>query len=207
MSKQNRNKRLKEEINLNNQIFNNQRKKCLNIGCGPDLKKNNNKEDWINLDFNKTYNPEVIHDIDVFPYPFRDNYFDKILIEGTLEHTLHPVKVMDELWRISKNKALIIVNVPHFSHWGAFGDLTHYHYFSKSTFWHYQAKPKYYSNKTVFKVRKVHYTVQSSPSLFKVISLIFTPLANLSSTITDSLLCKFIPVENIIFELEVIKKD
>jgi len=36
-------------------------KKRLNVGCGKDYKK-----DWINLDYNKEYNPEGVHNLDKF---------------------------------------------------------------------------------------------------------------------------------------------
>ncbi|MEO0254131.1 MAG: class I SAM-dependent methyltransferase [candidate division WOR-3 bacterium] len=84
--------------------------KKLNLGCG-----NFKKEGYINLDYNKDVEPDVIHDLNVFPYPFEDNEFDLIEASHVLEHLDDPFKVMRELHRITKNNGLIIIRVPHFS--------------------------------------------------------------------------------------------
>ncbi len=53
----------------------------LNLGCGKQI-----KEDYTNLDKVALEGVDVVHDLDVFPYPFRDNTFDEILCSHVLEH-------------------------------------------------------------------------------------------------------------------------
>lgn len=82
----------------------------LNLGCGEYKKKG-----YINVDISKRVNPDVVHDLNKFPYPFKDNYFDLIEADHVLEHVEDPFKVMKELNRILKIKGSLSIKVPHFS--------------------------------------------------------------------------------------------
>jgi SAM-dependent methyltransferase len=84
--------------------------KKLNLGCG-EFKK----EGYLNLDISPEVRPDLVHDLNAFPYPFHDNQFDSIEADHVLEHLENPFLVMKELHRISRNKALLTVRVPHFS--------------------------------------------------------------------------------------------
>ena len=84
--------------------------KRLNLGCGKFK-----KEGYINVDYNKDVDPDVIHDLNVFPYPFNDDEFDLIEADHVLEHLDDPFRVMKEIHRIAKHGASVIIRVPHFS--------------------------------------------------------------------------------------------
>ncbi len=99
--------------------------KKLNLGCGGNYLKN-----FTNLDYNKENKADVYHNLEKFPYPFKDNEFDYILMDAVLEHLENPVKVLKELKRISKKDSIVKIKVPHFTSTIAFGDLTHKHFFS-----------------------------------------------------------------------------
>ena len=73
--------------------------KILDIGCG---KKK--VPGAIGVDFNTSLSADVIHDLNLFPYPFKDEEFDKIHISNTLFLLENPVKVMEEIFRICKPK-------------------------------------------------------------------------------------------------------
>jgi SAM-dependent methyltransferase len=103
--------------------------RCLNLGCG-DFKK----EGYINLDFNKNFNPDVVHDLNKFPYPFQANEFDLVEAYQCLEHLNNLVRVMEEIYRITKNKARIIIEVPHYQSPSAWCSATHKQQFSHTTF-------------------------------------------------------------------------
>lgn len=102
--------------------------KKLNLGCG--IKKFNG---YVNLDFSKSVKPDVVYDLDKFPWPFKVNTFEEIHASHTLEHLDNIPKVMEEIWRISKPNALLKVIVPYFAFMGAFKDPTHKHFFSWQT--------------------------------------------------------------------------
>lgn len=82
----------------------------LNLGCS--IFK---KEGFFNVDLNKEANPDLILNLDEFPYPFKDNSFSLITADHVLEHLNHPFSVMKELHRILKPGGKIIIRVPHFS--------------------------------------------------------------------------------------------
>ncbi len=84
--------------------------KRLNLGCG--LKK---LDGYINLDNRSECQPDVVHDLEVFPYPFPEDHFDEILMDHVLEHLSDPLRTLQELYRISKPEARISINCPHFS--------------------------------------------------------------------------------------------
>ena len=99
--------------------------KILDLGCG---KKK--REGAIGVDYSDRHAADVIHDLDIFPYPFLDAEFDEIYIDNVLEHLIDPIKVLEEAHRICKVGGLVKVIVPYFrSHW-AFIDPTHKHFFT-----------------------------------------------------------------------------
>ena len=51
--------------------------KKLNLGCGEDK-----KEGYVNVDFHSHVKPDVVHDLNVVPYPFAESTFD--LVEAIL---------------------------------------------------------------------------------------------------------------------------
>jgi SAM-dependent methyltransferase len=87
-----------------------QQSRKLNLGSGEFL-----KDGFVNVDFFSISGPDVSHDLNQFPYPFEDDYFELIEADHVLEHLDDPFKVMGELRRISASGATIRIRVPHFS--------------------------------------------------------------------------------------------
>lgn len=95
----------------------------LNIGCGTDIKKG-----WINLDkSNLIKGVDVTHDLDEYPWPFPNNYFDEVYAQDVIEHLKDLFKTMQEIHRISKNGATVRIIVPYWHSSAAF--YPHHHYF------------------------------------------------------------------------------
>jgi SAM-dependent methyltransferase len=103
--------------------------KKLNAGCGNDY-----REGWVNMDFSKEVKADIYHNFEKIPYPFKDNTFDLIFLDNSLEHIQNILNAIDELWRISKPGAIIEIYVPHFSGIYATKHLTHYHQFGIGSF-------------------------------------------------------------------------
>jgi len=78
----------------------------LNLGCGKDI-----KEGYINLDI-VDYGGNRIHDINTFPYPFEENYFDEIYASHILEHLNNFHNSITELYRILKPNGIFYCSVP-----------------------------------------------------------------------------------------------
>lgn len=102
----------------------------INLGCGNDY-----REGWINVDSNKSIKADIYADLRQ-PLPFSDNYADKILMDNVLEHIpFHKYfKFMEELHRICKPGARVIIYVPHYSGMYALKHPVHYKYFGIGSF-------------------------------------------------------------------------
>ena len=89
----------------------------LNLGSGKDY-----REGYINIDLNpniyygsdKKIRVDLIHDLNVFPYPFQDNSIDEIILNSIIIY-LDASKCLDEVYRICKDGAKVYIKVPHFS--------------------------------------------------------------------------------------------
>jgi len=85
------------------------------------------KEGYINVDWQSIVKPDVSHDLNVFPYPFKDGSADVVLASHVLEHLDRPFEVMREIHRILKPGGKAIIKVPHFSR--GFTHAEHFHGF------------------------------------------------------------------------------
>ena len=96
----------------------------LNLGCG-----NKIIDGYINVDKFDTYNVDIKHDLEKFPYPFEDDTVEEIILSHVLEHIGQSpdifIKIIKELYRICKNQALIEISVPHPRHDNFISDPTH----------------------------------------------------------------------------------
>ncbi len=101
----------------------------LNLGCG--RKKLPNA---VNLDITPDTEPDVVHNLNVRPWPFENDRFAKVVANDVIEHLDDIVGVMSELHRVCRNRALLHIVVPHFSCANAFTDPTHRHYFGWQSF-------------------------------------------------------------------------
>lgn len=99
--------------------------RVLDVGCG--LAKTPGA---VGLDISADTDADIVHDLDVFPYPIDDNSFDQILLQDVLEHVSEPIRLFEELHRIAKTGARVQLRTPHFSSVLAYSDPTHRHYFS-----------------------------------------------------------------------------
>ena len=73
--------------------------------------------------------PDVVHDLNRFPWPFENGAFHEVHAADVIEHLEDIVKVMNEIHRVSRPGARVHITVPHFSSGNAFTDPTHRHYF------------------------------------------------------------------------------
>ena len=126
----------------------------LDLGCG---KKK--RPGAIGVDFNARTGPDVVHNLNVFPYPFEAQSVDEVYLDNCLEHLNEPLQVMEEVWRICKPGATIKVIVPYFrSHWHAI-DPTHKDTFTAQSFAYYDPDDiicqRYDYTHARFKVEKV----------------------------------------------------
>jgi len=105
----------------------------LNIGCG--FKK---LLDHWNVDIEPKCNPDQVLDLETFPWPYEDDYFEYILADNILEHLGQSpkvfTKVIQEMYRVSKHGAKWDIHVPHHRCDLFFDDYTHVRPLTAKTF-------------------------------------------------------------------------
>jgi hypothetical protein len=94
----------------------------LDIGSG-EIKRNG----FVRLDKRPLDGVDIVHDLEVFPYPIDEESCLTILASHIIEH-IKPwlfIEVMDELWRIAKTKAQLAISMPYGYSDGYLQDPTH----------------------------------------------------------------------------------
>ena len=95
----------------------------LNLGCGYDY-----REGYVNVDKYSEKADQRI-DLESLPWPWEDNSVEEVLLIHTLEHlgqqTALFLGIVQELYRVCANDALIHIDVPHPLHADYLGDPTH----------------------------------------------------------------------------------
>ena len=170
--------------------------KRLNLGSGNDIKKG-----YINLDVVKLKGVDFVHNLNKFPYPFKNNEFDEVYTSHVLEHLDDLNRVMRELKRICKKGARIIIRVPHFSCGVSYRDPTHKRLFSYFTFNYFTDECFYDLPKFKILNRRLNFTRLAFTSLNKI----FNPIININPEIYERFFCWILPCAECLFELEVIK--
>lgn len=112
------------------------RPSTLNVGCGPIRIPNS-----LGIDFNPKSVADVIHDLNVYPWPFEDNTFERVVCSHILEHVENPDQALHEIHRIAKPGAVIEIHTPHFTSPDSWADITHRYHFACRAF-----KPYYEDN-------------------------------------------------------------
>lgn len=106
----------------------------IGAGSNHDRRINTTRTEWdhlVTLDINPDHHPDIVHDLEVLPYPFKDNEFDEIHAYEVLEHIGHQGNYLEffaqfeELHRILKSDGLLCVTVPLYTSEWAWGDPGH----------------------------------------------------------------------------------
>lgn len=114
------------------------------------------RQGYITLDSCEVVKPDVLWDLNEFPYPFEDNTFDEILAYSILEHLDDLVKVMEELHRIAKPGAILYVGVPYWDGYGFASDPTHKQMFTEHTFSFFTGEADYsFITKARYRIKRM----------------------------------------------------
>ena len=128
--------------------------KILDLGCG---KKK--RTGTIGVDYSDQHSADVIHDLNVFPYPFESDSIDQVYLDNVLEHLNKPMQVMEEVHRITKLGGKVKVIVPYFRSRWAFIDPTHQTFYTVDSFAYYDPRhsicQRYDYTKARFLVEKI----------------------------------------------------
>jgi hypothetical protein len=96
----------------------------LNLGCGQ-----HHMEGYVNTDREPAVEPDVVMDLEEFPWPFEDDSVEEIIANHVLEHVGRDpgvfIGIMQELYRVCRGGASIRIAVPHPRHDNFIDDPTH----------------------------------------------------------------------------------
>jgi ubiquinone/menaquinone biosynthesis C-methylase UbiE len=149
-------------------LQNNTPLKILDLGCGKKKRPGS-----IGVDYSDRHNADIIHDLNVFPYPFESDSIDQVYLDNVLEHLDKPMRVMEEVHRITKQGAEVKVIVPYFRSVWAFIDPTHNTFYTVDSFSYYDPDhiicQRYDYTKTRFKVERIVFNETLSNRWFKKI--------------------------------------
>jgi len=125
----------------------------LYVGCG----KRKNEIGVVRLDISPDVNPDFIHNLDYFPYPFEDSSFSEIECFDVIEHLDNIPKTLEEFHRLLKPGGILRITTPHFSCANSFIDPTHRWHLSYFSFDYFsdQSDLSYYS-KARFHIQSRH---------------------------------------------------
>lgn len=165
--------------------------KKLDLGCGPQKKMGG----AIGVDIRPAPHVDVVHDLNVYPYPFKDNEFDHIEMSHIIEHMQRPLYTMSEVHRIACPGATVRIVTPHYTSQLSYGDMEHFHRFGYITFLSLQ-------NTGLFRIRKhkIHFT-----DFYKILGI---PLfANLATRRWEKYFSFLFPALYVEVLLEVVKSE
>lgn len=105
----------------------------------------------VRVDVREDTKPDVVWDLNRFPWPFEENSFDLIDCTDVIEHLDDIVHVMEEIHRVGRRGTLVRIATPHYSSSNSFTDPTHrqhlgifsFDYFTGGNKWSFYSKLRF----------------------------------------------------------------
>jgi SAM-dependent methyltransferase len=171
----------------------------LHLGAGKEYRKG-----WINVEHpDSNLKADFYKDLNDGIWGLDEDAFDHIEMHHVLEHLDNPCNALENIWLCAKKGARVIISVPHWSNPMSWGDLTHKRVCSGYSMLYYEISyPEYYSQFAKFKVKSIKYTITRTN--FKWLNSL-SGFLNISRILTEYFFARFIPISQVIFELEAVK--
>ena len=106
--------------------------KKIDLGCGL-----NKKEGYVGIDIRALEGVDIVRDVNNRGLSFSDSTIEYVYTSHFLEHTSNLIFIMNEIYRVCCNNALVEIVVPTFLSPHATGDPSHLRFFNVHTFQHY----------------------------------------------------------------------
>ena len=172
----------------------------LELGCG-----NNKKNGYYGVDISKTGAVDQVIDLNKNNWDLPSNHFDSIRAIDVFEHIENPISFIEEVHRISKHNARLIIRGPHFSsqNWH---DPTHKRLLGSRTFDNFTNRGRFqFYSKANFEIKSIDITFEWSGILVKKIG---SYIANKHVTFYErSFIRNILPATNITFHLRACKNQ
>lgn len=180
----------------------------LDLGCGDDKLPGA-------LGMDKVPGPaiDVVHDLDVRPWPLEANRFDRVRAQNVLEHVHDLVAVMEELHRVCRDGARVDILMPFMGSVTFATDPTHRRAAAHRSFEYFEPGTAFgafrYSATARFKVERFAYHRGHPGGLasvvFKTLDHVVMPLAHRYPSQYECYFAGVYPVHNIRFTLRALK--
>jgi len=177
--------------------------KILDLGCGKRKTAGS-----VGIDISPDTDADVVHDLNVFPYPFKDSEFGAVKADNVLEHLGDVVKVMEELHRITSDGAELKIIVPFFRSAYAFIDPTHRHFFTCRSFDYFDPGKEfnklYKYSRAQFRVKRVVFDEDYQGTLA---DRLVAKFANWKPVFYELRLSALLPLSTLTYYLETVKGE
>jgi SAM-dependent methyltransferase len=139
----------------------------LHLGCG-----NKKEAGAFGIDFNPYPGVDLVYDLNETPFPLESNQFSRILAVDVLEHLDNFVGAIDEIYRVARDEAEVVITGPFATSMDRHHDPTHRRGFTRLTFDYFivgreHYKRYAYSKTTRFKLIRFGYCLNGPPTLLR----------------------------------------
>lgn len=93
----------------------------LDVGCGT----RKIEPSAVGIDISPRSAADVVWDLDQFPWPLETNKFDRVHMSHIIEHVKDIPRTMEEVHRVARDGAEVLIVTPHFSSHNSYTDPTH----------------------------------------------------------------------------------
>jgi ubiquinone/menaquinone biosynthesis C-methylase UbiE len=180
--------------------------KLLVLGCGKKERPGNPGDTIVTVDINENVGADVVHNLDVFPWPFEAGEFDVVHLDNVLEHLNNIVKTMEEIHRITKPGATVTIIVPYFRSKWACVDPTHVHFFTVDTLSYFVQGHKYHERYAYspckFKMHRKTFNEGIDQTWFQKLLI---PFAESNLEFYENKISPIFPLETLTYHMETIK--
>ena len=128
------------------------KQKLLDLGCGTAK-----HPEAFGIDAVELEGVDLVYDLNKIPYPFKNNQFEKVIMNDILEHLDKPIDILREVYRILKPKGTVEIRVLYWNHKYNYSDPQHKHAFTEIYFEFFCGKRRPYYMDYAFSDMKVSY--------------------------------------------------
>ena len=173
-------------------------RKKLSVGCG----NKTFSTEIVRLDISAEVNPDVVWDLNQFPYPFEESIFSEVECLDVIEHLADIPKTMEEFYRVLEPGGVLNITTPHYSCANSFIDPTHKWHLSYFSFDYFcEGHNLSYYSQARFRIRARRLQFQGN----KFQKLMLSKIANRFPCSYEQKWAWIFPAWFLYFELEAVK--
>lgn len=182
--------------------------KVLDVGCG-----SSKIIGAIGIDQFSLHGVDIVHNLDIYPWPLKDNSFDRIVFSHSISHLNNLSDVLVECYRLLRPNGVVEIVAPHYASDNFNTDPTHklhlgirsMSYYCDNVDFGYKyisdnIKFKLIESKISFREAKTLWREILKPNPFKILG--FEWLVNKYPRIYERLFCWIIPPSEVYFLIQ-----